>query len=257
MAIEGLATGRRIALGVAALALVTALGLALRMLGVAEPTVVALLAVLGIVLAAFSFVLFANLWVAIGAMLLLIVTPIGAPILVDVPLVGPVVATAVADAPRSPLAAGWRFADARVRTDLAATSTVVRRGRRGALFYNTYTVAPVVGAGCQPGEAVAAWTLVEGREVPPEWAQRDCCLVRLLSDEKHDEAIARAAEHLGLATVPDRAVGRWVADPADARAAGWATLAIFLAVAWAAWAMLCLIAGRFPEAPPSPRRRQG
>lgn len=253
--IEDLSPARRVRLGVVALAIVTALGLVLRTLGFEELTVIAVLAVAGIVLAAISLMALENMGVAVVAMIVMIVTPIAVAIAVDVPLVGPVVETSVGAAPQSSWAAGYRLTDATLRADLAATFTTVRRGRRGAQLYDTFTVAPVVGDGWRQGDPVTVWALASGRTPPPEWSQPRCCLARLLANEKHDEVVERAARRLGLAVIPDRVIGRWVADPADARSQAWGLLVLILGVASIAWIILCALVRPPTSVPVPPRRR--
>jgi hypothetical protein len=254
---EQMSVGARIRGGVLALVLATALGLAVRLLGFGELTVVMVLALAGIVLATISLTAFVNMWVGIPALIVMVTPPFAATLVVDVPVVGPIVETSVATAPQSPWAAGYRLTDATLRTDLAATFTTVRQGRRGAQFYDTFTVAPVVGAGWQRGDPVAVWALASGRAQPPEWAQPGCCLVRLLANEKHDEVVDRAMRRLGLGAVPDSVIGRWVADPARARSLAWGQLVMILGGACVAWTVLSVLAGLASPPRSRPPRAEG
>jgi hypothetical protein len=246
--IEDLSVAKRIRLGFAGLVLASALGLVLRMLGLGEVTLILALAVAGIGLVMIAVMASSGIWSTIAAILVMVTPPFAVAVVIDVPLVGPVVETTVVEAPASRWAAGFILRDATLRADLGGTVTTARRGRGRAVFYDSFTAAPVVAADWRRGQLVTVWAVADGNTAPPEWS-RPGGLIRVLETDKQDEVIDRLMRRHGLGTVPGRVIGRWVPDPAAARSAAWLELALLLGGACAAWALLCVLVR--PSAPPA------
>jgi hypothetical protein len=244
---EDLSVAKRVRLGIAGLVLASALGLVLRMLGVGEVALFLALAVAGIGLVMIAILACNGVWSAIAAILVMVTPPFAVAVVIDVPLVGPIVETTVGEAPASRWAAGFLLRDATLRADLGGTVTTTRRGRNRAVFYDTFTAAPVVAADWQRGQRVTVWAIADGRTAPPDWS-RPGGLIRVLETDKHDEVIDRLMRRHGLGTVPGRVIGRWVPDPGAARSAAWLQLALLLGGACAAWTLLCVLVR--PSAPP-------
>jgi len=228
----------RMLMGIGGLAAATALGLAMRMLDFGLLAVMIVLGVVALGLAWICIRAFGNGWSAVPALVVIAVPPFVTAVQIDVPILGSVVETTVADAPRTG-AAGFRFRDAAVRTDLGGSYTTERSGRRSTIR-TTYVAAPVVPASWKAGEPIAVWAIAEGVRPPAAWSERAGGLIRLLIDDEHDEVVGRATRARRLDTAPDRVIGRWVADPAAARGDAWLLLALILGGACALWAVLCV-----------------
>lgn len=190
---------------------------------------------------------------------------------IDVPLVGPIVETAAAEAPSRRWAAGFRFTDATLRPELARRITLEEQGQRGAVIgYRRFIVAPVMGPGATPWPGAPAWAVAQAQTpiggpfppTPTAWAAPGG-LLRLLSWDARRavEALVRNP-HATLvrgdgSVASPRIVGLWVPDPGAARdEARWrAALTIgAAALAWCALSALA-VAGRQRRTPRGATRR--
>lgn len=236
--------GRRIGIGVAAMAGAALFAHAVRLAGAGEVLALALLFASWLVLGALATTAFEGGLVA-GLLGLagLLALPLTMAFAVDVPLLGRRATLPVAAAPAARLTTRFDFTDARPLPALARVATIAIPGRYRS-YGVAYVIAPVLPAAWRAGDPVPAWVIAEGQTPPAAWSALGGQLVRVLPRGDHAAALRQVA---GSDRLPDGTcpvIGRWLAEDRDPVGEAWARLGLALAGGLLGWSAAVGLSGR-------------